>query len=162
MRGRGAAALVDLPLFLEDVGLGPELEAGLGQAEAARQVTGPDQHGGPVGVFGALDRHREDVVVGEQLDGPLGAARGVRDEDDGVAALAAAADFGDPVLHAAVELHRRLTGDVARRRALSLSSPISSVSSAVAPSSHRRRLVPRHDQLRRRRRAARPSPTASS
>ena len=66
-----------------------------------------------VGVFGALDRHREDVVVGEQLDGPLGAARRVRDEDDGLAALAAAADLADPVLNAAAELHRRLTGHVA-------------------------------------------------
>ena len=48
------------------------------------------------GVLGALDRHREDVVVGEELDGALGAARRVRDEHDGVAALAAAADLGRP------------------------------------------------------------------
>ena len=42
--GRRAAALVDLPLFLEDVGLGPELQRGLGQPEPAREVADADEH----------------------------------------------------------------------------------------------------------------------
>ena len=160
MRGRRAPALVNLPLFFEDVGLGPELEPGLGQPEAAREVAGRRRaRAVRLRVFGALDRHGEDVVVGEQLDGPLGAARGVGDEDDGVAALAAAADLRDPVLHAAVELHRRLTGHVARRCAdPRSSSPISSVSSAVAPSSQPPRVLPRRRSTAPAAPRARPSP----
>ena len=150
--GRGAPALVNLPVLFEDVGLRPELETGLGQPEAAREVTGPDQHAGPVGVFGALDRHGEDVVVGEHFDGSLGAARGVGDEKDGVAALATATDFRGPILHAAVELHRRLTGHVARRCAtLAVLADLERLEQrgAFEPPP---RVLPRHDQLRRRRR----------
>ena len=43
---RRAAALVRLAFFLEDVGLGAELQAGLGQPEAARQMADADEHGG--------------------------------------------------------------------------------------------------------------------
>ena len=106
---RRPAALVGLPLLLEDVGLGPELEPGLGQAEAAAQMADADEHGARVRVLGALDRRGEDLVVGEQLDRALGAARRVRDEDHRVAALAAAPDLRDPVRHAPGELERRLT-----------------------------------------------------
>ena len=67
-------------------------------------------------VLGAFHRHGKDLVVGEELDRPLGASRRVRDEDQRVAALAAAADLFDPVFQAAGELDRRLTGDVDRRR----------------------------------------------
>ena len=147
--GGRAAALVDLALFLEDVGLGPELQLRLRQAEAAAQMTDADQHRGGMAIVRALDRHREDVVVGEQLDRPLGAAGGMRDEDHRVAALAAAADLVDPVGHAAGELHRRLARDVDRvrhRRARG-------VSSAVAPDSHERDGVPLQQQFGRRRRA---------
>ena len=112
--GGRAPALVDLALLFEDVGLGPELETRFRQPEPLREVAGADQHAGPVGIFGALDRHREDVVVGEQLDGAFGTAGRVGDEEDGVAALASAANLRHPVLDAAVELHRRLTGHVAR------------------------------------------------
>jgi len=111
---RGAPALVNFPLLLEDVGLRPELESRFRQPESAREVPRPDQHAGPVGVLGALDRHGEDVVVGEHLDRPLGTAGCIGDEEDGVAALAAAPDFGRPVLHAAIELHRRLTRHMMR------------------------------------------------
>ena len=42
---RGSPALVRLALFLEDVGLGPELQAGVRQPEPARQVADADEHG---------------------------------------------------------------------------------------------------------------------
>ncbi len=86
---RGAPALVDLALLLEDVGLRPELQRRFGQPEPARQVAGADQHRCRVRVLGPLDRDREHVVVGEQLDRALGAAGRVRDEDDRVAAARA-------------------------------------------------------------------------
>ena len=122
-----------LPLFLEDVGLGPELKLRLRQAEAARQMADADEHGGGMArPSPRFDRHREDVVVGEQLDRPLGAAGRVRDEDHRVAALAAAADLFDPVRHAAGELERPADTRCGRRR----SRPRASVSSAVAPDSH--------------------------
>ena len=122
-----------------------------GSLKPLRQVPGPDQHAGPVGILGAFNRHREDVVVGEHLDGPFGAAGGVGDEQDGVAALAPAANLRRPVLHAAVELHRRLAGDVARRQAGIVSGDLQGLeeSRAFEPAP---RVLPLHDQLRRRRR----------
>ena len=111
---RRLAALVDFPLFLEDVGLGPELELCFRQPEAAAEMPDADQDGRRVRVLGALHRRGVDLVVGEELNRPLGAARRVRDEDHRVAALAAAADLLDPVLHAPGELDRRLTADVDR------------------------------------------------
>jgi hypothetical protein len=41
-----------------------------------------------VGIFRALDRNGDDVVLLEDLDGALGTAPGFGDEQDGVAALA--------------------------------------------------------------------------
>ncbi len=113
---RRLAALVDLALFFEDVGLGPELELGLGQAEAAAQVADADEHRRRVRVARMFHRHGEDLVVGQELDRALGPAGRVRDEDHRVAALAAAPDFLDPVLHPPGELDRRLTPDVDRPR----------------------------------------------
>ena len=130
---RGLAPLVDLALFLEDVGFRPELELRVRKPEAAAQMADADEHRRRVRVLGALHRHGEDLVVGEQLDRPLGAASRVRDEDHRVAALAAATDLLDPVLYAPGELDRRLTGDV---HGAGSSSESASVSSAVAPSSH--------------------------
>ena len=68
-----------------------------------------------VRVVGMLHRHGEDLVIGQELDRALGTARGVRDEDHRVAALATATDLLDPVLHAPRELDRGLTPDVDRR-----------------------------------------------
>ncbi len=72
---RRLAALVNLAFFLEDVGLGPELELGFRQAEAAAQMADADEHGRGVRVLGTLHRHGEDLVVGEELNRALGAAR---------------------------------------------------------------------------------------
>ncbi len=110
--GGGLAPLVHLPFFLEDVGLGPELQAGVRQTEAAGQPADADQHRGGVRVLGALHRHGEDRVVGEQLDGALGAALRVGHEHHRVAALPALLDVGDPILQAAAELPCRLRGNV--------------------------------------------------
>ena len=65
-------------------------------------------------VFGALDRHRDDVVFLQDFDGPLGAAVAVRDEQDRVASLARLPDVGDPVVDTAAKLHRRLTAETWR------------------------------------------------
>ena len=66
-------------------------------------------------VLAALDRHREDLVVSQQLDRAFGAASRVRDEDHRVAALAAATDLFYPILDPPREFNRRLTGDVQSR-----------------------------------------------
>ncbi len=114
--GGGLAAFVDLALFLEDVGLGPELKLRIRQTEPAAQMTDADQHGGGVRLFAALDRHGEDLVVGEQFDRPLRSTRRVRDEHERLAAFASALDLFDPVLQATAKLHGRLTGDVVDAR----------------------------------------------
>ena len=59
-------------------------------------------------VLGALDRDGDDLVLLQDLDRALGAAVAVGDEEHRVAALARLAHVGDPVVDAAVELHRRL------------------------------------------------------
>ena len=119
-----------LPVFLEDVGLGPELEAGFRQPEPARQVAHADEHGCGPDVLGFLDRRGEDLVVREQLDGALGEPGRVRDEDDRVAGLSPAPDLRGPFGHAAGELRARADTRCA------VASSSASVSRAVAPSSH--------------------------
>ena len=61
---------------------------------------------------------REHVVFLEQLDGAFGPARGRRDEQRRLAAVAEPADLGDPVGDASVQFDRRLTADVLDARAL--------------------------------------------
>ena len=95
--GRGAAALRRAALFLEDVGFGVDLQARVRQPEAARQPADRHEHRRIPRVLGALDRHREDVVFLEQLDGALGPARRRGDEQRRLAAVAQLADLGDPV-----------------------------------------------------------------
>ena len=63
LRGR-AALFVGVPFLVEDVGLGPELQAGSGQAEPLGQVADRYQHGRRVGVLAAFDRRRRYLVVG--------------------------------------------------------------------------------------------------
>ena len=94
--GRRAPPLGRAPLFLEDVGLGVDLQAGVGQPEAARQRADRDQHRRVARVLGALDRHREDVVFLQQLDRPLGAARRRGDEQRRLAVVAQPADARRP------------------------------------------------------------------
>ena len=120
LRGR-SAPLGRAALFFEDVGFGVDLQAGVGQPEAARQPADRDQHRRVPRVLGAIDRHREDVVFLQQLDGPFGAARRRRDEQRGVAVVAQPADLGDPVGHPAVQLDGRLTSGRAVTRRCSSS-----------------------------------------
>jgi len=134
---------VGLPFFLENVGLGPELQARLRQPEAARQVACPDEHRRRPHFFRALYRRRENVVVREQLDRALREPGRVGDEYDLVARLAARPDRRDPVGHASGKLQRRLTRDMRRfveRQGLERGR-------TVQPG---RRFFPADDELRRR------------
>ena len=110
--GRRAAALRGAPLFLEDVGLGVDVERRVRQAEAAGQPADRNQHRRIAGIVGALDRHREQVVLLQQLDRSLGAACRGGDEQRRLVLFALAADLGHPIRHAAAELDRRLASDV--------------------------------------------------
>ena len=111
-RGR-APALVCPPLFIENVGLRPELERRLRKAKTLRQMADGDEHGPGRGVFATLDGRRRDLVVGQELDDPLGPALGVSDKDLGFPALARLPKLADPIRHPTGELHRRLRCDVA-------------------------------------------------
>ena len=142
--GRRPAPLRRAPLLLEDVGFGVDLQAGVGQPEAARQPADGHQHRGVPRVVGALDRNGEHVVLLEQLDRALGAARRRGDEQRRLAVVAQAPDLGDPVGDAAVHLDGRLAADAdARQRrpdsgaggsAASSSSPSCAQSASRAPS----------------------------
>ena len=134
------AALGRAALFLEDVGFGVDLQAGVGQPEAARQRADRHEHGGIARVLGALDRNREDVVFLEQLDrsarrGPRVAATNERR----LALVAKPTDLRDPVGDAALQLDRRLTSHVLhrQRRVGCRSLPRSAGASSSSPSFRR-------------------------
>ena len=111
--GRRAAPLVRDALFVEDVGLGPELQRGVGQAEALRQPADGDEHGAGVRVLAAIDRRGRDLVVGEHLDRRARRGRRCwRRKRPSRRRSRASRNCADPVLHAAGELHRRLRRDV--------------------------------------------------
>ena len=65
-----------------------------------------------MGFVGRVDRLRREVVLPQQLDDPLGAARRTGDQQRGLAPLADPGDLGHPVRQPAVELHHGLTGHV--------------------------------------------------
>ena len=66
------AALVCPPLLVEDVGLGPELETGIGKTKPLGKMPDRDEHGARRRVLTAFDRGGRHLVVGEQLDDPFG------------------------------------------------------------------------------------------
>ena len=106
--GRGPAAFGCAPLFLEDVRLGVDLQAGIRQPESAREAADRDEDRRVPRIFRPLDRHREDVVFLEHLDGAFGAARRRRHEQRRFPFVAQTTDAGDPVGDAALHLDRRL------------------------------------------------------
>ena len=111
--GRAGPALPHPALFVEDVRLGEDLQAGVRQPEPAGELARRHQQGGAAGLVGVVDGDGGEVVVGEQLDDPLGPAGGPRDEERGVAPLAAPGDLGRPLADPPVHLDGRLAGHVA-------------------------------------------------
>ena len=128
--GDARAALAGVALLVEDVALDVDLQRRHRPAgtRATRAPTA-DEHRRRVRVLGALHRHGHDVVLAQNLDHPLGAARALGDEEHGVAALARLAHVGHPVADAAVELQRRL--------ARTCATPVPASSSPSASSSSR-------------------------
>ena len=63
-----------LPIFVEDVGLGPELQRRARETEPFRQVADRYQHGVGVCVFAAIDRRGRHLVVRQHFDDAFGAA----------------------------------------------------------------------------------------
>ncbi len=116
--GGGAAPFGRATLLLEDVGLGVDLQPGVGQPEAARQRADGHEERRVAGIFGALDRDGEHALFLQQLDRPFGSPGRGRDEQGRVAVLAKPADLGHPVLDAALELDRRLAAHVLQRQRL--------------------------------------------
>ena len=114
--GGAGPALAHPPLLVEDVGLGEDLQAGVGQPEPPGELPGRHEQGGTVGLVGVVDGEGGEVVVGEQLDDPLGPAGGAGDEQRRVAPLAAPGDLGRPVADAPVHLDHRLARHVVRGR----------------------------------------------
>ena len=88
-------------LFFEDVRFREDLKAGVGQPEAAREGTDGHEDGGVPRVFGALDRRGEDLVLLQELDGPLRSTGRRGHEQDGLARLSEPANLRDPVGDAA-------------------------------------------------------------
>ena len=96
--------------FLEDVGLGVNLQRRIRQPEPARQRAHGHKNGRGVRVFNAVNGNSDDFVFLQNLDRPLGATFRFCDEHHGVATAAGCMDLGDPVRHTASELHRGLAG----------------------------------------------------
>ena len=113
--GGRAPALRRAALFFEDVGFGVDLQSGVGQPEAARQIADRDEHRRVTRVLGALHRDGEDVVLLQQLDRPFGPAWRRRDEQRRFALAAKPSNLRHPIRHATVHLHARLTSNVERR-----------------------------------------------
>ena len=105
---RRGPALRRATLLVEDIGVRVDLETGVRQAESLRDASLRDQHGRVARVFRALDRHREDLVLLQQLNGSLRATGRRGRKQRRAARLAMLADVGDPVSQPPVERDRRL------------------------------------------------------
>ena len=101
-------------LFLEDVGLGVDLQAGVRQPKPPRQRAERHEHGRVPRIVGTVDLNGQHVVFLEQLDRALGPARRRGDEDGRLACLAQLPDCGHEVSDAAMQLDGGLAGDVMR------------------------------------------------
>ena len=112
--GDGSPLVGRAAVFVENIGFGEELEAGLREAKSSRQVAQGHEHRGVARIVGAVGLNGQDVVVLEQLDRALGPAGRGRDEQHRFAGLAQLPDFGDEVGDAAVQLDGGLAGDVMR------------------------------------------------
>src|SRR5207237_5468732 len=66
------------------------------QTESTREAAHGYEDGGVARVFRAFNRYREDVVLLQQLDGPLGAAGSRGDEQRRIAVVPEAFDLGHP------------------------------------------------------------------
>ena len=110
--GRRSPSFGRPAVFFEDVGLGEQLQARLRQPESPRQAPERDQHGRVPRIVGAIGLNGEDVVLLQQLDRPLGAARRRRHEHRRLAGLAQPPDLRHEIAHPAVQFDRRLAGDV--------------------------------------------------
>ncbi len=117
LRG-GAAPFGRAALLLEDIGLGVDLQPGVGQPEAARQRADGHQERRVAGIVGALDGNGEHAMFLQQLDRAFRPPGRGRDEQRSVAVLAKPADLGHPILDAALELDRRLAAHVLQRQRL--------------------------------------------
>ena len=85
---RGRCTVAPHALVVEDVALGDDREAGVGEAHARGQGAGGDEDHGRARHLGGVDRQRQHVVLAQQLDRPLGAARRFGDEQRRLARLA--------------------------------------------------------------------------
>ena len=79
-----AALLRRAALLFEDIRLCVDLQSRVGKTESSRERADCHQDCGGMGVR-VLDRHRDDVVLAKDLDGPLCASGTVGDEQYGVA-----------------------------------------------------------------------------
>ena len=111
-----SSALRRTALFLEDVGFGVDVQSGVGQPEAAREMADRDQDRCVTRVLGPLHGHGEQVVLFQQLDRPFGPAWRRGDEQRRFAFAAKPPNLRHPIRHAAVHLHARLTSNVERRK----------------------------------------------
>ena len=96
--------------FLEDVGLGVNLQRRVRQPEPARQRAHGHKNRRGVRVFNAVDGNGDDFVFLQNLDRPLGATFRFCDEHHGVTTAPSCMNLCDPVRHTASELHRGLAG----------------------------------------------------
>ena len=116
-RARSRLLLVaDQVLVVEQVRLRVDLQMGAGQPESARQLPRRDENGRRRGRLRPLDLDAYQIVLGQQLDNPLGPARCFGDEQQAVAPFAPAPHVVQPLMQMVPEAEGGLTGDVTGAR----------------------------------------------